>query len=79
MTRTTSARYLRPGDVLTGSGATIHRVVTDGLFMRRPDDTPSRTLWPKGKVEVMVTYPGYPAQVAYWNARTTMQVSSSPA
>lgn len=71
-----TAAQLAPGDVLAGSGATIHRVVRNGLYARTFDDRATRQPWPRGKVEVMVSYPGSPPRVDYWNARTTVTVAN---
>lgn len=72
------AYALRTGDVLTGSGARIHRVIQDGLFERNGDDSRSRRPFPKGKVEVLVSYPqdrrGNMVHVRYWGRRTIVGI-----
>lgn len=57
-----TARHLRTGDLLVGSGF----VVTHGAY--------TSVRCPKGKVHVEGRYPGKRAKVATWNANTTLMV-----
>lgn len=75
----TTAAGLQPGDVLSASKARVHRVVPAGLFERNSDDTRSQRPWPKGKVEVLVSYPDSGPRVVYWNRRTLMCVQRGEA
>jgi hypothetical protein len=75
-----TVRQLNGGDVLAGSGAHIHRVITNGLYERNADDSRSRRPWVAGKVEVLVSYPGEDApSVRYWNARTVVTLVAKSA
>lgn len=69
------AYALRPGDILRPTNRTVLRVVRDGLFMRSQSDQPTRTPFPKNKVEVMVERIGeQPPLVDYWNRGTVVTV-----
>jgi hypothetical protein len=74
----TTAKGLCPGDVLSGSGMTVHAVWTDGLFAHDAEGKmlQPRRSFPRGKVEVFVTYADTPNVLhrREWNARTTVQV-----
>lgn len=71
-----TVRQLSGGDILAGSHAEVYRVVTNGVYERNPDDSRSKRLWPKGKIELLIRYPGEDApSVRYWNARTTVTLS----
>jgi len=58
----TTARHLRTGMVLVGSGFTVTHNAWSGV----------RT--PKGKVIVEGFYPGSPVKAHVWNASTTLTV-----
>jgi hypothetical protein len=58
----TTARHLRAGMVLAGSGFTVTHNAYSGV----------RT--PKGKVVVEGFYPGSPVKAHVWNASTTLAV-----
>lgn len=74
---TIRAAALVAGDVCAGSGARIHRVVHDGVFMRNAADERTTARFPRGKVEVLVSYPGNRGPVvAYWNKSTTVRLSN---
>jgi hypothetical protein len=71
-----TAKQLQSGDILAGSGAVIHRIYRDGLFAHGFDGKPiePRRPYPKGRVEVFVSYPGGPIRRDEWNARTTVSI-----